>query len=248
MKKLGHGNTGPAVKLYGELAEWWPLISSPADYAPEAARFHELIRGGCANPPHTLLELGSGGGNNALHLKLHYQMTLVDVAPGMLDVSRALNPECEHLEGDMRSLRLERTFDAVFVHDAVQYMTTEADLEAAIATAYVHCNPGGAAVFVPDFVRETFRPGTDFGGHDGDDGRGARYLDWSYDLDPSDTTYNVEFAVLLRDASGEVRSVHDRHTFGIFPRDTWLDALRAVGFDPEIATDRWKREIFVGRR
>ena len=46
----------------------------------------------------------------------------------MLALSRALNPECEHLAGDMRTLRLGRVFDAVFVHDAVCYMTTRADL------------------------------------------------------------------------------------------------------------------------
>jgi hypothetical protein len=33
----------------------------------------------------------------------------------MLDVSRALNPECEHIEGDIRTVRLERSFDAVRV-------------------------------------------------------------------------------------------------------------------------------------
>ena len=41
----------------------------------------------------------------------------------MLELSRTLNPDCEHLEGDMRTLRLGRTFDAVLIHDAVMYMT-----------------------------------------------------------------------------------------------------------------------------
>ena len=236
------------MKLYAELAEWWPLLSSPGEYAEEATRFHELIASACASPPRTLLELGSGGGNNALHLKKHYAMTLSDVSWQMLAVSRALNPECEHVVGDMRTLRLGRTFGAVFVHDAVDYMATEGDLRAAIDTAAVHCEAGGVAVFVPDYVGETFRPGTDYGGHDGDDGRGARYLEWSYDLDPSDVTYQVEFAILLREASGDVRIVHDRHTFGVFPRDVWLRLLHDAGFVTSIATDRWKREIFVAKR
>ena len=30
--------------------------------------------------------------------------------------------------GDMRTLRLERTFDVVFIHDAISYLTTEDDL------------------------------------------------------------------------------------------------------------------------
>ncbi len=105
------------MKLYEELAEWWPLFSAPEDYAEEAAFFAEVLTKGCA--PRTVLELGSGGGNNALYLKSKFEMTLVDLSPQMLAVSRALNPECEHREGDMRTVNLGRTFDAVFIHDAI---------------------------------------------------------------------------------------------------------------------------------
>ena len=42
-------------------------------------------------------------------------------------------------------LSTSNSFDAVFVHDAVVYMTTEADLALAIKTAFVHCRPGGIA-------------------------------------------------------------------------------------------------------
>ena len=62
----------------------------------------------------------------------------------MLEVSRELNPECEHICGDMREVRLGRQFGAVFVHDAVMYMTTERDLQKTIETAYVYCVPGGS--------------------------------------------------------------------------------------------------------
>ena len=115
-------------KLYSELAAWWPLLSAPEEYAEEAAFYRKAILAACSTPPHTMLELGSGGGNNASHLKQHFRMALVDRSPDMLEVSRALNPECEHIEGDMRSLRLARTFDAVFIHDALMHLTSEGDL------------------------------------------------------------------------------------------------------------------------
>jgi SAM-dependent methyltransferase len=134
-------------KLYRELADWWPILSAPADYAEEAAFYHEAITSLCSFRPRTMLELGSGGGNNASHLKRHYELTLVDLSPGMLTVSQELNPECEHLQGDMRTVRLGRTFDAVFIHDAIVYMATEEDLRRAIETAYVHIRPGGVALF-----------------------------------------------------------------------------------------------------
>jgi SAM-dependent methyltransferase len=156
-------------------------------------------------------------------------MTLVDISPAMLAVSQSLNPECEHLQGDMRTVRLERAFDAVFIHDAIMYMTTEADLQQAIGTAFIHCAPGGAALFAPDHTRETFRPSTKHGGHDGNN-RGLRYLEWSRDPDPHDSTYIVDFAYLLRELDGEVHCEHDRHICGIFGREDWIRIITEVGF------------------
>jgi len=236
------------MKLYDELAEWWPLFSAPADYAEEAAFFARVLNDVYESPPRTVLELGSGGGNNALYLKSKFEMTLVDLSPQMLAVSRALNPECEHHEGDMRSLNLGRTFDAVFVHDAIAYMTNADDLSAAIRTAYGHCRAGGVALFVPDCVRETFVAETKHGGHDGDDGRSLRYLMWSVDPDPADTTYRTDFAILLREPSGEARVVHDFHIEGIFPRAEWIRLLRDAGFESRTLTDQWNREVFVAKR
>lgn len=236
------------MKLYRELAGWWPLFSPPGeDYAEEAAYVRQLFEGRAAGSVRTLLELGSGGGHNASHLKAHYELTLVDIAPEMLDVSRALNPECEHLEGDMRSVRLGNTFDGVFVHDAVGYLTREADLAAAMETAAAHCRPGGVAIFAPDYVRETYEPGTDDGGGDGD-GRALRYLEWKHDPDPEDTTYAVDYAIVMRDERGESRVVHDRHVLGLFPRATWQKRFAAAGFEVSVVADPWGRDLFVGRR
>jgi hypothetical protein len=171
----------------------------------------------------------------------------------MLDVSRRLNPECAHRQGDMRTVRLRRTFDAVFVHDAVDYMISEDDLRRAIETAFAHCRPGGIAVFVPDSTREIFEAGTDHDGHDGDDGRAVRFLEWSWDPDPRDTWTVTEYAFLLRDAGGAVRAVHETHRLGLFDRATWLRLLAAAGFDAEhvveeTTEDRPPRDVFLGIR
>ncbi len=241
-------------RLYDDLAEWWPLLSPPQDYAEEATFFREALvpPGGSADRP-TMLELGSGGGNNASFLKHHFDLTLVDPSPGMLAHSRALNPECEHLSGDMRTIRLGRRFDRVFVHDAVCYMTTPDDLLRAMETAFVHCRPGGLALFAPDYVRETFEESTDDGGANAADGRGLRYLEWVHDPDPADTMYTVDYAHMLRTIDGGVRVEHDRHVEGLFSRDAWIDLMRRAGFEPRIVpfvhseVDR-VLDVFVGHR
>lgn len=232
--------------IYGELAPWFHLLTAPADYAEEAAFYHQLLTA-APLPPRTVLELGSGGGNNASHLKAHYQLTLTDASPAMLKVSRQLNPECEHLAGDMRTLRLNRQFDAVFVHDAVMYLTSREELQAAMRTAFEHCRPGGVALFVPDCVRETFQPGTEQGGHDLGD-RSLRYLEWTYDPDPADSTFEVDLAIMLKSAGEAVRVVHDHHTFGLFARQEWVELLTTSGFQVKSMTSPHASEVFVAAR
>jgi hypothetical protein len=240
--------------LYGDLAPWFHLLTAPEEYADEAAFVLEVLREHIEGPLETLLELGSGGGNMASHLQGAARLTLTDLSPQMIELSSSLVSDTEHLVGDMRTIRLGRTFDAVLIHDAICYMTTEPDLHAALTTAFVHLRIGGAAVFVPDYVRETFRSGTDHGGHDGPapaDGRpgqGLRYLDWTTDPDPTDTTYEVDYAVLTRDADGIVDVRHDHHVEGLFARQTWLDLLTEVGFAPSAVEDLEGRIVFAGRR
>ncbi|MFB3905095.1 MAG: trans-aconitate 2-methyltransferase [Acidobacteriota bacterium] len=235
------------MKLYDELASWWPLFSAPEEYAEEAIFYRDTRITHCDPSPMTLLEPGSGGGNTASHLKARFRLTLVDLSPQMLAVSRALNPECEHILGDMRSVRLGRVFDAVFIHDAVMCMSTPEDLRRAIETAFYHCRIGGAASFVPDSTRETFKPSTDHGGRDGARG-GIRYLEWMIDPDPDDHRYDVHYAMIIRENGKPVRYEHDYHSLGLFSRGEWIFIMSDVGFKPKVLCDAEGRDIFVGVR
>jgi len=235
-------------KMYRELASWWPLLSPPEDYAEEAAFFAQLISVAGLPPSPSFLELGCGGGSNAWHLKkMLGSVTLTDLSPEMLAISKALNPDCEHLLGDMRTLRLGREFDVVFVHDAVEYMTTLPDLKHAITTAFIHCKPGGFALFVPDQTRDIFQPSTDHGGSDGED-RGLRFMEWSYDPDENDTTYTVEYVYLLREGNQPAQVEHEQHICGLFSRAEWTSVLEEAGFQVEMVRDQDERDIFVSRK
>jgi SAM-dependent methyltransferase len=235
-------------KLYNELAAWWPLLSPVADYTEEAAFFMQMLRKAGLRRSPTLLELGSGGGCNAFHMKHHFaHVTLTDLSPQMLAISQFLNPDCEHREGDMRTLRLRHTFDVVFVHDAIDYMLTLADLRLALETAAAHCKPGGLALFIPDYVRETFEPSTDHGGTDGD-GRSLRYLEWTYDPNQQDTSYTTQFAYLMREDHKNPYVELDEHICGLFLRADWLRLLEAVGFQPQVIHDPFERELFLARK
>lgn len=219
-------------KMYYQLADWWPLLSCLEDYEEEAGLFARAIVA-ARSETRSVLELGSGGGSNASHLKNHFTMTLVDLSPDMLEVSRALNPELPHHLGDMRDVRLGLQFDAVLIHDAIMYMTTVDDLRKAMQTAWIHCRPGGLVLFIPDFDQESFKPSTSHGGYDGHD-RSLRYLEWNHDPDPGDTTIASDFAFLLREGDGRITVEHDRHILGLFPRATWIDLMNQIGLRPSI--------------
>lgn len=215
--------------LYGDLVHWYRLLDPPAAHADEARSYLEALERAVPSAE-TLLDLGCGGGHNALHLSQRYRCTLSDISAPMVDLARELLPAAEHVVGDMRTLRLGRTFDTVLVHDSIAYMLTESDLRAAMETAFVHTRPGGAAIFTPDVFRDTFEDETDFLENHGDDGRSMRGIIYSWDPDPSDCTYLTDYALLLRDGD-TVQAVHDRHVEGLFERVTWERVLRAVGFE-----------------
>jgi len=237
-------------RLYRDYVKWYRLVDPAADHRDEADVYQLAFEGAVTPPPETLLELGAGAGNNALHLKSRFRCTLTDLSEEMLSLSRELNPECEHIAGDMRTLELGRTFDVVLVHDAVTYMLTEADLTATARTAFVHTRPGGAAIFATDHLRETFRESTEMGSAE-DDTRTLRYLEWTWDPDPTDDTYTVDYAFLLRE-SGTVQAFHDRHVEGLFSRATWLRILGAIGYRVEIVLrpvgDGSFDEVFLCRK
>ena len=238
------------MHMYSDLAPWFHLLTHPSGYWDEAAFVSRVVDDVAIGDARTLLELGSGGGNNASHLKARFKCTLTDISADMLALSLTLNPECEHLEGDMRTLRLGRTFDVVFIHDAISYLTSEDDLGAAIETAAAHVRPGGVVILTPDATTEIFNPRTDHGGHDGDDGRSLRYLEWIHPATSS--TYDVDYLIIARGPGEDVRVVHDRHVLGLFPRATWERLVEETGLelvDTSVENPyELEQAAFVGRR
>jgi SAM-dependent methyltransferase len=196
-----------------------------------------------------VLDLGCGGGHVAMHLKASGQdgalnLTLVDISPQMLAVSRRLNPECAHHQGDMRTVRLGATFDAVLVHDAVDYITSRNDLRQVISTAHAHCRPGGIALFVPDHVQDTFRPASGAGGSSDPAGRQGSFRERIWDPDPSDDMIAAEYVFTLREADGTSAVITETHELGAFSRATWTSELTRAGFEPQPAPSL----RLVGRR
>lgn len=253
-----------SLRLYDDLAYLWPIISPPEEYLVEAQEWLDVIRsrldigaGGGRDLP-TLLELGCGGGHLLSHLTERFVTEAVDISPRMLEISRELNPQTLHHVGDMRSVRLGRTFDVVVIHDAVNYMTTAGDLRAAMVTAAEHLRPGGVALFAPDCIRETFE--------------GPRVVEWTRDAEDRSVTFieymgkprpgmsgaegsivESVFIFIIDGGDGAAQVETDRHVGGLFPMTTWLSLLGKAGLEGEyVRTNAYEGgfggNLFVGRR
>lgn len=221
-------------------------MSPPSHYVEEAVHLLPLLEPDSSRRL-SLLELGAGGGSLAFHLGRDFELTLTDRSPEMQAVSRVVNPEADHLIGDLRTLDLGRQFDRVLLHDAVMYLLTETELAQGLATCRRHCRPDGRVVILPDCVLETFEPETSWGGEDGSNGEALRYLEWSWDPDPHDTQYDVYYALVLRDPAGRIRVEGDHQRNGLFPRATWNRLIEEAGFTVTTVQDPWRQDVFVAR-
>ena len=216
------------MKLYKELAEWWPLLSPHTEYEEEAGLYLEMIRRYQPDVEHGV-EFGSGGGSNAFYFKRHFSMTLTDLSPEMLKVSRELNPDCEHIQGDMRNLDLHAQFDLVFIHDAIMHFTDKSVLLEVMHNAKKHLKENGILMIVPDQFKETFQPTTDHGGID-EGTRGMRYLEWTYDLNSDDDVTETEYLYVMRDENGVVFREYDHTLSGLFSMPEWEEMLAQSEF------------------
>jgi SAM-dependent methyltransferase len=219
-------------RMFTDLAGYWPLMSPPEDYAFEAGFWRDVLLEKLGPGKHPVLELGVGGGHNLFHLTGEFQATAVDISEPMLDNSRKLNPGVEHIQGDMRSIRLNREFRAVLVHDAISYLLNEQELLDTFHTAGAHLGKGGVLITTPDYTTETFEDGTIHTSTRAFSDVELTRLEYSWDPDPDDSLIETLMVFLIRE-DGRVRVEQDRHLTGLFPLARWFSLLDQSGFTVE---------------
>jgi len=220
-------------RLYSDLAWAWPLISQGEDYVQEAQAFARQIRQRARIPVSTLLHLGCGGGRLDLTLKKYFNVSGVDVSQPMLDLAGQLNPEVTYFTGDMRTVTLEKTFDAVVIADSIDYMLNEADLRGAFQTAYVHLKSGGIFCTYAGVTRQSFRQNDTRVSTHAEGSVVVTLIENRYDPNPQDSTYENTFVYLIRreGSEGQLEIETDRHLGGLFDLETWSRCLSDTGFE-----------------
>ena len=144
------------TQVFDAYARYYDLLYRDKDYAAEAGYVSALIR---KHAPRAkgILELGCGTGAHAEHLaRLGYSVHGVDQSAAMLAKAQARKASLpaevagrlSFSRGDVRSVRMDGTYDAVIsLFHVMSYQTGNADLQASFATAAAHLRPGGLFVF-----------------------------------------------------------------------------------------------------
>lgn len=135
---------------------YYDLLYRDKDYAGEAAYVAAHIRR-IAPRAARILELGCGTGAHAEHLaRAGFRVHGVDRSETMLARAQArkaamsadVAARLSFGTGDARTVRTGEHYDAVIsLFHVMSYQTTNADLEAAFATAAHHLRPGGLFLF-----------------------------------------------------------------------------------------------------
>lgn len=144
------------MKVFDAYARYYDLLYANKDYAGEAAFVDRLLRQHGATGG-DLLELGCGTGKHAVELAGHgWRVTGVDLSEAMVTQAQAragqlpaaTRTALQFQAGDVRTVRVGRPFDSVIsLFHVLSYQTTNADLQAEIATAATHLKPGGLFLF-----------------------------------------------------------------------------------------------------
>jgi ubiquinone/menaquinone biosynthesis C-methylase UbiE len=203
---------------YNVLAWTEDWLADPAEYEDEVMVYVDLIKRTAAEPPSTLLHLGSGAGGHDSIFKRHFAVTGVDLSLGMLNKARVAHPDIDYLEGDMRTLRLNRQFDAVVIPDSIDYMASQDDLWLAIKTAVAHLKNSGVLLVVAK-TEETFQ-NNNFAYTGEKDGVHVTLLENNYINPFRPNTYEATFVYLIRQ-QGELTIQIDHQVLGLFSQATW---------------------------
>lgn len=144
------------MSVFGNYARYYDLLYKDKDYQGEADYLRSLILKH-APAAGSLLELGCGTGAHARLLAgSGFRLHGVDLSDEMLAVALQRKNDADPVtagklsfsQGDIRSARVEGSFDAVLsLFHVMSYLNSNADLQAAFATAQSHLNPGGIFLF-----------------------------------------------------------------------------------------------------
>lgn len=227
-------------QVFAEYAGFYDALYADKDYEAECDFLVDVFARHGVDADGSVLDLGCGTGGHVIPLaRRGYAVTGVDRSAEMLrqacDKTGQAGVSAELIEGDVCSVRVGRSFDAVISMFAVVcYQLSNDDLAAFFTTARKHLQPGGVLVFDAWFgpavlttqpeerSKSVFTP-------EGDEVvRTARPT-----LDVVAQTVRVDYDVVRTHGGAEVEHTRESHAMRFLFAQEIAFFLEAAGFDLE---------------
>lgn len=206
----------PLESYESEMMEWCEIIEEVLDQSI----------------PFSLLDLGTGGAHHLYHLTQNLSAlqggVAVDLSPEMLQRAGQLAPQFETLCEDMTSLRLDRRFQLVTVHDSFCYLTSQEQVEKLFETICLHLCPEGLALVKVDAVADSYEGPYRYLTSFDEEEHEVTLTHYEWHRDPSDTVLEVIYLFLERRGQ-VVSSREERHHLGLFSKSSLLTAAQRHG-------------------
>ncbi|WP_368660391.1 class I SAM-dependent methyltransferase [Kocuria sp.] len=220
------------------------------NYNREAAEVLGAVESGWS--PRSILDVACGTGHHLAAMQgqaglVSSDVVGIDLSVDMCNKARALHEGIEFQCEDMRSLRLERSFDLVTcLFSSIGHMETTSELIEAMTTLGRHVAPGGFCVVDPWWSPENFIDG---------------YIDSFTGTYENFTVTRVSHSsrrgrravvavdYLVTSPTSGTRHLNERHEISLFTQDEYVSSFEAAGmtvlYHPEALSPRG---LYVGTR
>lgn len=231
------------MSVFNGYAGIYDLLYRDKDYAGETDYLQQLFQSYCPDA-RTVLNLGCGSGRHDRCLaEKGYAVTGVDFSEEMLRAARdsaVAGTALDYHNGDVRSIRLGKTFDAVVsLFHVMSYQQTNKDLEAAFTTACCHLKPSGTFIFDcwygPGVL--TDRPAMRLKELEDENIRVTRIAQPV--MYPNENSVDVNYQVFIRNKqTGDVHEVQETHRMRYLFLPEIRQLLSDTGFEL-LASEEW---------
>lgn len=243
------------AKIWTELARYYDKIHHRKDYRKEVD-FLEKVFKKHRLKVRDILDVACGTGNHAAVLvRRGYNVVGIDLHEEMLEIAREKVRNVKLVEGDMRDLKLDRTFDVVIcMFNSIAYNQTLSELRRTLSGFRKCLKARGIIVFDNHFLRERFVHGyRGVMGYDDDELTIARFS-FSEKLGKKG---RITFSYLIREGNDFNYIRGDVHEFGLFSLSEIIEAMKEAGFATEVywnftmrrppkRSKPWGNFVFVG--